>query len=94
MKNNQIQFRAEFIIEKGKTNEYKKLIHDMSRMVEANEPDTVVYEFYLNDEETKRTVHEGYSDSEAALVHANSTASRTILPKILGVSKISRFEAQ
>ncbi|MGA7368945.1 MAG: antibiotic biosynthesis monooxygenase [Nitrososphaeraceae archaeon] len=92
MRNNQIHFKIEFIIEEGKTDEYKKLIQDMSRMVEVNEPDTVVYEFYLNDDETKCIVHEGYSDSEAALAHATSTASKSVLPKIFNISKISRFE--
>jgi hypothetical protein len=43
-----IHFRAEFIIEQGKTEEYKKLVQEMTRMVEANEPDTMVYQFYLN----------------------------------------------
>ena len=34
MNNDQIYVRAEFTIEKGKTEEFKKLIQDMSRMVE------------------------------------------------------------
>ena len=36
--NNKIHFRAEVIIKEGKKEEYKKLIKDMSRVVEANEP--------------------------------------------------------
>jgi hypothetical protein len=48
MEHNQIHFRAEFTIEEGKIEEYKKLVQDMSRMVEANEPDTIDYQFYLN----------------------------------------------
>jgi hypothetical protein len=48
MKNNdQIHVRAEFTIEKGKIEEFKKLIEVMSRMVENNEPDTLCYRFYL-----------------------------------------------
>jgi hypothetical protein len=43
MKHNQIHFRAEFTIEEGKIEEYKKLVQDMSRVVEANEPDTINY---------------------------------------------------
>jgi quinol monooxygenase YgiN len=92
MKHDQIHFKAEFIINEGKKEEYKKLIHEMSRMVEANEPDTINYEFYLNKDETKCIVHETYVNSEAALVHNNSAASQTILPKIFEVSKISRFD--
>ena len=34
MNTNQINVRAEFNIEKGKIEEFKKLIQDMSRMVE------------------------------------------------------------
>ena len=36
---------AEFTIEggEGKTGEYEKLVQDMSRLVEANEPDTINY---------------------------------------------------
>ncbi len=73
----------EFIIKEGKIDEFKKLVQDMNRMVESNEPDTMDYEFYLNSDETKCTMHETYANSEAALVHNNSIASQTILPKVL-----------
>jgi quinol monooxygenase YgiN len=92
MDQNQIHFRAEFTIDEGKIEGYKKLILEMSRMVEANEPSTTKYEFYLNKNETKCIVHETYANSEAALAHNNSVASQTILPKIFGVAKINRFD--
>jgi len=47
MKNkHQIHIRAEFTIEKGKIEEFKKLVDDMSRTVENSEPDTIDYQFY------------------------------------------------
>ena len=92
MEQNQMHFRAEFSVEQGKIEEYKKLIHEMSRIVEANEPDTINYQFYLNRDESKCSVHETYVNSEAALAHNNGVASRTILPRILSLAKISRFE--
>lgn len=92
MKYNQIQFRAEFTIGEGKIEEYKKLVKEMSRVVEANEPDTMNYQFYLNRDGTKCIVYETYSNSEAVFAHINGVASRTILPKIFNVSKISKFE--
>jgi quinol monooxygenase YgiN len=92
MKHNQIQFRAEFTIQEGKIEEYKKLVQDMSRVVEANEPDTINYQFYLNRDETKCIVYESYANSEAVFAHNNGVASQTILPKIFHVSRISRFE--
>jgi quinol monooxygenase YgiN len=93
MKHNQIHFRAEFTIEEGKIEEYKELVQDMSRVVEANEPDTIDYQFYLNrDDETKCIVHETYANSEAVLAHNTGVASQTILPRIFSVSRISRFD--
>ena len=92
MEHDQIHFRAEFTIEEGKIEEYKKLVQDMSRVVEANEPDTINYEFYLNRSETKCIVHETYTNSEAALAHNTGIASQTILPKIFSVSRISKFD--
>ena len=92
MNQNQIHFRAEFAIKEGKIEEYKKLIQDMSSVVEANEPDTIDYQFYLNRDETKCIVHETYANSEAVLTHNNGVASQTILPKIFNVSTISRFD--
>jgi quinol monooxygenase YgiN len=93
MEHNQIiHFRVEFTIEQGKIEEYKKLIQEMSRMVEANEPDTINYQFYLNKDETKCIVFETYVNSEAVFAHNNGVASRTKLPKIFSLAKISRFD--
>src|SRR5918993_5822483 len=92
MEHNQIHFRAEFTIEEGKIDQYKKLVQEMSKAVEANEPDTLDYQFYLNRAETKCIVHETYPNSEAVLAHNSGFASQTILPKIFSVSRISRFE--
>jgi quinol monooxygenase YgiN len=92
MKHDQIQFRAEFTIEEGKIEEYKKLVQDMSRVVEANEPETINYQFYLNRDGTKCIVYETYSNSEAVFAHNAGVASQTILPKIFSISRISRFD--
>lgn len=92
LKHNQILFRAEFSIQEGKIEEYKKLVQEMSREVETNEPDTINYQFYLNRDETKCIVYETYTNSEAVFAHNNGVASQTILPKIFNVSKISKFE--
>jgi len=52
-------------------------------VVEANEPNTIDYQFYLNKAETKCMVHETYANSKAVLAHNNGIASQTILPKAL-----------
>jgi quinol monooxygenase YgiN len=90
--NSSIHFRALVTIVKGKREEYKKLVQEMSRAVEANEPGTLHYQFYLNRDETKCIINEIYANSEATLAHINGVASQTILPKIHKVSRISRLD--
>ena len=92
MNTNQINVRAEITIENGKIVEFKKLIEDMSRMVENNEPYTINYQFYLNRSETRCMVHETYTNSESTLAHVTSLASKTILPKIFNISKLIRLD--
>ena len=88
----EIRFRVEFTIEGSKIDEYKKLVQDMVRLVEANEPDTINYEFYLNKTETSCVVNETYANSEAALAHHKGVVIQTIFPKIFNISKITRFD--
>jgi quinol monooxygenase YgiN len=92
MNTNQINVRAEFNIEKGKIEEFKKLVQDMSRLVENNEPDTINYQFYLNTSETKCIVHETYTNSESVLAHVTGVASKTILPKIFNIAKLNKLD--
>jgi quinol monooxygenase YgiN len=92
MDRDQIHFRVELTIKEGKIDEYKKLVQKMCKVVEANEPDTLGYQFYLLSDGTKCIVHETYANSDAALAHNASVASKTILPKIFSVSRISGFD--
>lgn len=92
MDHSQIHFRVEFSIKDEKIDEFKKLVQEMSRAVQASEPGTVEYQFYLNGDETKCIVHETFASSEAVLAHNTGTASQTILPKIFSVASISRFD--
>ena len=64
----------------------------MSNAVEADEPDTMEYRFYINGSGTNCIVHETYANSEAAIAHNDGVASQTILPRIFDISKITRFD--
>ncbi len=88
----EIRFRIELAIEGSKIDEYKKPVQDMVRVLEADEPDTVNYEFYLNKSETICVVNETDESSESALAHTKGVASQTILPKIFNISRITKFD--
>lgn len=64
----------------------------MSKVVKTYEPDTINYQFYFNKSETRCIVHETYTNSEAVFSHINGVASKTILPRIHDMSRITRFE--
>ena len=87
-----IHIRAYFIIEKDNVERFKKLIREMSEVVETNEPDTLEYRFYLNEDGTKCIVHETYADSKATLSHNDSAASKTILPSIFNTAQLNRLD--
>jgi quinol monooxygenase YgiN len=91
MEHIQIHFRAEVAIEEGKIEDFKKLIQDRSKAVEANEPDTIEYRFYIDGRGTKCIAHETYRNSEAAIAHNNGVSSQK-LPRIFNISTITRFD--
>lgn len=60
---------AEQSISEGKTGEVKKLVTEIIKRVEANEPNMLSYEFFLSDDESKLYALETYKDSEAVMAH-------------------------
>jgi hypothetical protein len=55
----------------------------MTRAAQETKPDTIIYQFYLNNKDnTKCIVHETYANSDAAFIHINGIVSKTILQKI------------
>jgi quinol monooxygenase YgiN len=92
MAQNEIHFRLELTIESSKIAECKKLVQEMVKVVEANEPDVINYEYYLNNVETSCVIIETYKNSDAAHAHLKGIASQTILPKIFNISRITRFD--
>ena len=85
---NHLNFRAEFTIDETKTDDFKKLIQQMARTVQETEPDTITYQFYLNNKDnTKCIVHETYADSDTAFVHLNGLASKTYFQRFLKLQR-------
>ena len=64
----------------------------MNKVVKANEPDTINYQFYFDKSETRWMLLEKYTNSEAVFSHINGVGSITILPRIHDISRITRFE--
>ena len=63
---------ARFRFLEGKREEYMRLSEQALEMVRANEPGTLQYDLYLNDDQSECMVIERYRDSEAAMAHATN----------------------
>jgi hypothetical protein len=61
---------ARFRFLEGKREEYMRLSAQALELVLANEPGTLQYDLYLNDDQSECMVIERYRDSEAAMAHA------------------------
>jgi len=65
---------AEIAIPEGKLDEFKRLAAEIIDEVEANEPDTLSYEWFISNDERKCYVIQRYRDSEAVLAHLGNIA--------------------
>jgi len=61
---------ARFRFLEGKRDEYLRLTEQADALVAANEPGTLQYDLFLNDDQTECMIVERYRDSEAAMEHA------------------------
>jgi quinol monooxygenase YgiN len=61
---------ARFRFQEGKRDEYLRLAEQADALVAANEPGTLQYDLFLNDDQTECMIVERYRDSEAAMEHA------------------------
>lgn len=66
---NYIRAIAEVSIPAGKINEFRKLAAEIIDKVEADEPNTFSYEYFLSNDESKCYVVQLYKDSEAVMAH-------------------------
>ena len=78
-------------IKEGKIEEFKRLVEDLGKAVENNEPGAKRYQFYLNEDERHCVLNESYLNLQAIIFHLEGVAFLTKFPKILSICKIDRF---
>ena len=83
---------VEFSIKRGKLQEFERLARDISDVVRRSEPGTRRYEWFLDKKRGKCLVIESYDSTVSGIAHAKGQAVKRLLPEILKIAKISRFE--
>src|SRR5262245_59583406 len=63
---------ARFRFRDGKREEFERLSAQALELVKRNEPGTLQYDIFMNDDRSECVVIERYRDSEAAIAHAEN----------------------
>ena len=71
-KSNYIHWTVEARVKNKKYKEISDLIIKMKDYVAKEESQTIEYDFYFNEDNSKLYINECYSNNEAALVHLNN----------------------
>lgn len=87
----QIQVFYELKVLPGKAENLKSIATEMVRMNAAEEPGTLVYNVYLNEDETLFTYLETYADTESGLFHATRFAEGKYVGRILELTDAGRL---
>ena len=56
-------------IKEGKLENFKSIVNTMIEITDVSEPNTLVYEYYINEDGTECHLLETFKDSEAFMAH-------------------------
>jgi quinol monooxygenase YgiN len=85
-----VSYILEFTIKDGEVDTFESLSSGYIASVKENEPDTVVYQWYLSEDKKRCLLHETFSGSEALLNHLTNVGPS--LPELLAIAPITRLE--
>ena len=61
-------------IEEGKLEDFKAFVNTMIEITDANEPNTLVYEWYIHEDGNECHLLETFKDSDAFMVHLGNVS--------------------
>ena len=63
-------------IKEGKLEDFKSIVNTMVEITELNEPNTLVYEYHINEDASECHLLETFKDSDAFMVHLENVGHR------------------
>ena len=85
-----VAYIIEFTIQDGKTQEFSEKAAGYTEAVQANEPGTLEYQWWLSEDQGRCLLKETFSSSEALLTHLENVGPS--LPDLLAIAPITRWE--
>lgn len=86
-----IRLLVSLTINDGKLEEFRTIAAQMSRGCKA-EPGTLAYEWFISADNKSCRTFEAYASSESMLAHFAGTVVGSLVPKLLGCTRVERLE--
>jgi quinol monooxygenase YgiN len=86
-----VQFNVDLTIDEGKLDAFRGIMQEMIAGTQK-ESGALGYEWYLSGDRKRCRIVENYKDVDAVLAHMTSAVARELVPKLLEVSSLNRFE--
>ena len=91
MSNRTIRFNVDLTINEGKGDAFQAIAQQMTAGTQ-NEPGALVYDWYFSSDRKRCRLLETYADAKAMKAHVHGPVVQQLVPKLLEVSKLTRFE--
>ena len=75
-------------IKEGKLEDFKSIVNNMVGITELNEPNTLVYEYHINEDGTECHLLETFKDSDAFMAHLGNVGH--MFETLFGFSTMTR----
>lgn len=85
-----VHWVLELNVKDGRVDDFKSLAAEMVAATQANEPGTLIYEYFLSADEKAVNIYERYVDSAATLVHLG-TFGEKFAERFLDILEPTRF---
>lgn len=92
MSEDQIRVVAYFEIKPGQRGEFERMANEACSFVADNEEGTLIYDWYVADDDTTARLYELYDSSEALLAHLAGKVGTEILPPMMEIAPMTRVD--
>src|SRR5271155_1672337 len=91
MSKQMVRFNVDLTINEGTLDAFRDIVQAMIAGTQK-ESGALAYEWYLSGDRKRCRLVENYKDADAVAAHITGPVARELVPKMLAVSRLDRFE--
>jgi len=81
----QIDFQIDLKVADGQLENFKGLVAEMISFIKTEEPETLIYNWYISEANHKGTLLERYKNNQAAIQHVNNFVSGKYVDRLMSI---------